>query len=174
MFSHFVVNCELHAVLLQLLPLQVSCMLEVLRGAATATQPNSFNALLSMFSSLLGPLLTLHSAFKHQPPVVALLLKLADDVVENMTTYIEDVQQKEQLLNWMLQLLAQYRDSNLWQVITGRPAAGLGGREGRGGPDRGRGAIRVCVVVVVVIFGISQHCWGCVVQGSCHARCRAR
>lgn len=91
-------------------------MLEVLRGAATATVPNTFEALLALFSSLLGPLLTLHTAFKHVAHVVALLLKLADDIVEAMTAYIESQQQKEQLLNWVLQLLAQYRDSNLWQV----------------------------------------------------------
>lgn len=91
-------------------------MLEVLRGAASATLANTFEALLAMFTSLLQPLLTLHSAFRQHAPVVALLLKLADDVVENMTSYMESAQQKEQLLNWMLQLLAQYRDSNLWQV----------------------------------------------------------
>lgn len=93
-------------------------MLEVLRGAAAATLPNTFEALLGLYSGLLGPLLTLHHAFKHTAPVVALLLKLADDIVEAMTGYMESPQQKEQLLNWVLQLLAQYRDSNLWQVST--------------------------------------------------------
>jgi hypothetical protein len=91
-------------------------MLEVLRGAATATLPNTFVALSGLVSSLLGPLLTLHSAFKHVAHVVALLLKLADDIVEAMTAYMEAPQQKAQLLNWVLQLLAQYRASNLWQV----------------------------------------------------------
>jgi hypothetical protein len=33
-----------------------------------------------------------------------------------MTAYMEAPQQKAQLLNWVLQLLAQYRASNLWQV----------------------------------------------------------
>jgi hypothetical protein len=96
--------------------LQVACLLEVLRGAALATQPASFDALCSMFSGLLHPLLALHLAFKAVTPVVALLLKLADDVVENMSLYMESGAQKEQLLNWTLQLLSQYRDSNLWQV----------------------------------------------------------
>jgi hypothetical protein len=96
-------------------------MLEVLRGAAAATMPNTFEALLGLFSGLLGPLLALHHAFKHTAPVVALLLKLADDIVEAMTGYMESPQQKEQLLNWVLQLLAQYRDSNLWQVSTPAP-----------------------------------------------------
>lgn len=91
-------------------------MLEVLRGAAAGTLPQTFPAMLNMFSSLLTPLLTLHAAFKHVAPVVALLLKLADDIVENLEVYIESVQQREQLLNWTLQLLMQYRDSNLWQV----------------------------------------------------------
>eukprot|EP00878_Enallax_costatus_P024514 GHUV01026164.1.p1 GENE.GHUV01026164.1~~GHUV01026164.1.p1 ORF type:complete len:1105 (+),score=386.39 GHUV01026164.1:1431-4745(+) len=96
--------------------LQVCCGLEVLRGAAAGTLPSTFPALLNMFNSLLNPLLTLHAAFKHVAPVVALLLKLADDIVENLSVYMEGVQQKEQLLNWTLQLLVQYRDSNLWQV----------------------------------------------------------
>lgn len=91
-------------------------MLEVLRGAAAGTLPATFPAMLNMFTGLLTPLLTLHTAFKHVAPVVALLLKLADDTVENMSVYMEGVQQKEQLLNWTLQLLMQYRDSNLWQV----------------------------------------------------------
>lgn len=95
-------------------------MVEVLRGAATATLPNTFEALLGLFNSLLSPLLALHHAFRQTASVVALLLKLADDIVEAMTAYIESPQQKEQLLNWVLQLLAQYRDSNLWQV-SGRP-----------------------------------------------------
>lgn len=91
-------------------------MLEVLRGAATAALPNTFEALSALFSGLLSPLLALHIAFKHVAHVVALLLKLADDIVEALTGYLESHQQKEQLLNWVLQLLAQYRDSNLWQV----------------------------------------------------------
>jgi hypothetical protein len=91
-------------------------MLEVLRGAATAALPSTFEALSALFSGLLNPLLTLHTAFKHIAHVVALLLKLADDIVEALTGYMESQQQKEQLLNWVLQLLAQYRDSNLWQV----------------------------------------------------------
>lgn len=98
------------------LRLQVCMLLEVLRGAAAATLPTTFDALLALFSSLLGPLLTVHAAFKHIAPVVALLLKLADDIVEAMTSYMESQQQKQQLLNWVLQLLVQYRDSNLWQV----------------------------------------------------------
>lgn len=96
--------------------LQVCMMLEVLRGAATAALPSTFEALSALFSGLLSPLLTLHTAFKHIAQVVALLLKLADDIVEALTGYMESQQQKEQLLNWVLQLLAQYRDSNLWQV----------------------------------------------------------
>lgn len=96
--------------------LQVCCMLEVLRGAAAGALPATCPALLGLFSGLLGPLLALHAAFKHVAPVVALLLKLADDIVENVGVYIEAPQQREQLLNWTLQLLMQYRDSNLWQV----------------------------------------------------------
>lgn len=91
-------------------------MLEVLRGAAAATLAATYPALASMFLSLLGPLLTLHCAFKHVSPVVALLLKLADDIVESLSVYMEAPQQKEQVLGWTLQLLMQYRDSNLWQV----------------------------------------------------------
>jgi hypothetical protein len=94
-------------------------MLEVLRGAAAGALPISpatCPALLHLFSGLLGPLLTLHTAFKHVAPVVALLLKLADDIMENLGVYIEAPQEREQLLNWTLQLLMQYRDSNLWQV----------------------------------------------------------
>jgi hypothetical protein len=104
------------ALLLLCMHLQVCCMVEVLRGAAAGTLPSTCPALLNLFSGLLGPMLTLHSAFKHVAPVVALLLKLADDIVENLGVYIEAPQQREQLLNWTLQLLMQYRDSNLWQV----------------------------------------------------------
>lgn len=92
------------------------CLLEVLRGAAAATLSATQPALSSMFLSLLGPLLTLHSAFKHVSPVVALLLKLADNIVDHLAVLMESQQQREQVLNWALQLLMQYRDSNLWQV----------------------------------------------------------
>eukprot|EP00775_Hariotina_reticulata_P007177 gene7177-7391_t len=96
--------------------LQVCCLLEVLRGAAAAALPTTQPALSSMFLSLLVPLLTLHNAFKHVSPVVALLLKLADDIVDHLAVVMESQQHKEQVLNWTLQLLMQYRDSNLWQV----------------------------------------------------------
>lgn len=99
-------------------------MVEVLRGAAAGTLPCTFPALSHMFNSLLAPVLTLHAAFKHVAPVVALILKLADDIVESMSLYMEGVQPKEQLLQWTLQLLMQYRDSNLWQVREQQITAG--------------------------------------------------
>ncbi|KAF8068447.1 xpo4 [Scenedesmus sp. PABB004] len=96
--------------------LQVCCMLEVLRGAAAGMTLGAFPALHALFGRLLEPLLALHTAFRACAPVVALLLKLADDVVENLGIFLEAPAAREALLRWTLQLLVQYRDSNLWQV----------------------------------------------------------
>ena len=46
---------------------------------------------------------------------MALLLKLADDLVESQASCLPQ-QQAEQLLAWALKLLTQYSESNLWQV----------------------------------------------------------
>jgi hypothetical protein len=121
-------------------------MVEVLRGAAAGTLPSTCPALLNLFSGLLGPMLTLHGAFKHVAPVVALLLKLADDIVGNLGVYVEAPQQREQLLNWTLQLLMQYRDSNLWQVRC------------RGGCSR-----QQCSVLYLVC----RHAFCCLTYGVC-------
>ncbi|KAI8465199.1 MAG: hypothetical protein J3K34DRAFT_461526 [Monoraphidium minutum] len=95
--------------------LQVCCLLETLRGAARATLPATQPALWGLFSGLLAPLLQLHWAFRHQPQVVALLLKLADDLVESQAHCLPAAQ-AEALLSWALKLLTQYSESNLWQV----------------------------------------------------------
>jgi len=89
--------------------------LETLRGAARATVPSTQPALWQLLSGLLQPLLQLHWAFRHQAQVVALLLKLADDVVESQAHCLLPAQ-AEQLLAWALKLLTQYSESNLWQV----------------------------------------------------------
>lgn len=94
---------------------QVCCMLEVLRGAARASISMCQPTLLRLFLGLLQPLLVLHSAFKAQHPVVALLLRLADDIVAYQLDVVTP-EQLQQVLGWVLLLLQQYRDSNLWQV----------------------------------------------------------
>ncbi len=94
------------------------CLLETLRGAAHATLPSTQPALWQLFSGLLQPLLQLHWAFRHQPQVVALLLKLADDIVESQAHCLP-APLAEQLLGWALKLLTQYSESNLWQVRSG-------------------------------------------------------
>jgi hypothetical protein len=50
--------------------------------------------------------------------VVALLLKFAADMVAHQLDVVE-YGQLQQVLQWVLQLLQQYRDSQLWQVSFG-------------------------------------------------------
>lgn len=89
-----------------------SC-LETLRGATCATLARTQAPLWTMTASLLGHLLTLQRAFKHHTLVVALLLKLAGNIVENHVSYLKP-DEGGVLLQWVLVLLQQYAEDNQW------------------------------------------------------------
>jgi len=55
----------------------------------------------------------LQRAFKHHTLVVALLLKLAANVVENHVSYLKP-EEAGALLQWVLVLLQQYAEDNQW------------------------------------------------------------
>ncbi|KAF5830248.1 hypothetical protein DUNSADRAFT_14821 [Dunaliella salina] len=89
-----------------------SC-LETLRGATCATLARTQAPLWAMTASLLGPLLALQRAFKHHTLVVALILKLAGNIVENHVSYLKP-HEGGVLLQWVLVLLQQYAEDNQW------------------------------------------------------------
>jgi hypothetical protein len=55
----------------------------------------------------------LQRAFKHHTLIVALLLKLASNIVENHVSYLKP-EEVGVLLQWVLVLLQQYAEDNQW------------------------------------------------------------
>ena len=117
--------------------LRACCLLETLRGAALGTLPSTQRAVYAQLSTLLPSLLALHDAFKRRPDVVALLLKLADALVETQADALGATQAgggaapggagagARPLLEWALALLRQYQASQLWQSSLRQAAAAL-------------------------------------------------
>lgn len=95
--------------------LQLLCMLESLRGAAGSGLSKSQQWLCGMFLHLLPALLKVQEACAQQPGVVALVLKLAGDIVNNFVILMK-VDQVQDLLQWVLQVLGQYSSSQLYRI----------------------------------------------------------
>ncbi|GIM17237.1 hypothetical protein Vretimale_19750, partial [Volvox reticuliferus] len=106
-------------------------MLEVLRGGAcrgaAAAGPPARAAGWGLISELLAPLLVLQRAFGDDPRVGALLLKLAAGIVEHHVGYLP-TDQAHLLMNWVLELLRQYRLGRAARVSVAAAAAAARGR----------------------------------------------
>ncbi|KAK9812956.1 hypothetical protein WJX72_006385 [[Myrmecia] bisecta] len=91
---------------------RVYALLETLRGAAQGTTARAQPTLFVMTASLMQPLLLLQTAYRRQPEVTCLILKVAGDVVEAHVSYLQ-AQDAQVLCQWVLQLLQLYSKYNL-------------------------------------------------------------
>ncbi|XP_009631652.1 uncharacterized protein [Nicotiana tomentosiformis] len=93
----------------------VSCLLERLRGAASATEPRSQRAIYEMGYSVLNPLLTFMEVYKHESTVVYLLLRFVVDWVDGQIIYLED-RETATVVEFCMRLLQLYSSHNIGKI----------------------------------------------------------
>lgn len=95
--------------------LQVSCLLERLRGAASASEPRTQRALYEMGLSVMNPILVLLEVYKHESAVVYLLLKFVVDLVDGQISYLES-QETAVFVDFCMRLLQLYSSHNIGKI----------------------------------------------------------
>ncbi|CAI8615607.1 unnamed protein product [Vicia faba] len=95
--------------------LLVSCMLERLRGAASASEPRTQKALYELGFSVMNPILVLLEVYKHESAVVYLLLKFVVDWVDGQITYLE-AQETAAVVSFCTRLLQLYSSHNIGKI----------------------------------------------------------
>lgn len=95
--------------------LSVSCMLERLRGAASASEPRTQKAIYELGFSVMNPILVLLEVYKHESAVIYLLLKFVVDWVDGQITYLE-AQETAAVVNFCMQLLQLYSSHNIGKI----------------------------------------------------------
>ncbi|KAK7285878.1 hypothetical protein RJT34_20662 [Clitoria ternatea] len=93
----------------------VSCMLERLRGAASASEPRTQKAIYELGFSVMNPVLVLLEVYKHESAVVYLLLKYVVDWVDGQITYLE-AQETAAIVNFCMRLLQLYSSHNIGKI----------------------------------------------------------
>ncbi|XP_073222113.1 uncharacterized protein [Cicer arietinum] len=95
--------------------LSVSCMLERLRGAASASEPRTQKAIYELGFSVMNPILVLLEVYKHESAVVYLLLKFVVDWVDGQITYLE-AQETTAVVDFCMRLLQLYSSHNIGKI----------------------------------------------------------
>ncbi|CAL5194582.1 unnamed protein product [Lathyrus oleraceus] len=95
--------------------LLVSCMLERLRGAASASEPRTQKAIYELGFSVMNPILVLLEVYKHESAVVYLLLKFVVDWVDGQITYLE-AQETAAVVSFCTRLLQLYSSHNIGKI----------------------------------------------------------
>ncbi|XP_059628544.1 uncharacterized protein LOC132271236 isoform X3 [Cornus florida] len=95
--------------------LVISCLLERLRGAASATEPRTQKAIYEMGFSITNAVLLLLEVYKHESAVVYLLLKYVVDWVDGQIIYLE-AQETAVVVNFCLRLLQLYSSHNIGKI----------------------------------------------------------
>ncbi|KAM5561712.1 hypothetical protein ABKV19_022354 [Rosa sericea] len=95
--------------------LPVSCLLERLRGAASASEPRLQKAIYELGFSAMNPVLVLLEVYKHESAVVYLLLKFVVDWVDGQISYLE-AQETAVVVNFCMSLLRLYSSNNIGKI----------------------------------------------------------
>ncbi|KAK4726924.1 hypothetical protein R3W88_031841 [Solanum pinnatisectum] len=95
--------------------LLVSCLLERLRGAASATEPRTQRAIYEMGYSVLNPLLMFMEVYKHESTVVYLLLRFVVDWVDGQIIYLES-RETAIVVGFCMRLLQLYSSHNIGKI----------------------------------------------------------
>lgn len=93
----------------------VSCLLERLRGAASASEPRTQKAIYEMGISVMNAILTLLEVYKNEPAVVYLLLKFVVQWVDGQISHLE-AQETATLINFCMRLLQIYSSHNIGKI----------------------------------------------------------
>ncbi|KAL3727990.1 hypothetical protein ACJRO7_032695 [Eucalyptus globulus] len=95
--------------------LSVSCLLERLRGAASATEPRMQKSIYEMGFSILNSTLILLEVYKHESAVIYLLLKFVVEWVDGQITYLE-AQETTVVIDYCMRLLQLYSSHNIGKI----------------------------------------------------------
>lgn len=95
--------------------LSVSCLLERLRGAASASEPRTQRAIYELGFSIMNPVLALLEVYKDESAVVYLLLKFVVDWVDGQISYLE-AQETVTVVNFCMNLLQLYSSHNIGKI----------------------------------------------------------
>nr|XP_010314128.1 exportin-4 isoform X2 [Solanum lycopersicum] len=95
--------------------LLVSCLLERLRGAASATEPRTQRAIYEMGYSVLNPLLMFMEVYKHESTVVYLLLRFVVDWVDGQIIYLE-ARETAIVVGFCMRVLQIYSSHNIGKI----------------------------------------------------------
>ncbi|XP_050143396.1 uncharacterized protein LOC126619158 [Malus sylvestris] len=95
--------------------LMVSCFLERLRGAASASEPRTQKAIYELGFSVMNPVLVLLEVYKHESAVVYLILKFVVTWVDGQISYLEP-QETATVVNFCMSLLQLYSSNNIGKI----------------------------------------------------------
>ncbi|XP_034224433.1 exportin-4 isoform X2 [Prunus dulcis] len=95
--------------------LPVSCLLERLRGAASASEPRTQKAIYELGFSVMNPVLVLLEVYKHECAVVYLILKFVVSWVDGQISYLE-AQETAIVVNFCMSLLQLYSANNIGKI----------------------------------------------------------
>lgn len=95
--------------------LLVTCLLERLRGAASASESRTQKAIYEMGFSVMNPIIILLEVYKHESAVVYLLLKFVVDWVDGQIIYLE-AQETAVVVNFCMHLLQLYSSHNIGKI----------------------------------------------------------
>ncbi|GMY20514.1 exportin-4 isoform X2 [Fagus crenata] len=95
--------------------LLVSCVLERLRGAASASEPRTQKAIYELGFSVLNPVLVLLEVYKHESAVVYLLLKFVVAWVNGQIIYLE-AHETALVVDFCMRLLQLYSSHNIGKI----------------------------------------------------------
>ncbi|GAX80807.1 hypothetical protein CEUSTIGMA_g8243.t1 [Chlamydomonas eustigma] len=99
--------------------LHSACLvIEAMRGATIGTLSATQPAVWNLSAPLLGPMIHLYRRLKGHSIFVALLLKLAAEMVDNHVSFLKPAE-LDLLIRWVLELLQQYSQENRWSLDTG-------------------------------------------------------
>lgn len=93
----------------------VSCLLERLRGAASAAEPRIQKAIYEMGMSVMHPVQIFLEVYKNESAVVYLLLKFVVDWVDGQIIYLE-AQETASVVNFCMGLLQLYSSHNIGKI----------------------------------------------------------
>lgn len=95
--------------------MSVCCLLERLRGAASAAEPRTQRSIYEMGISVMNPVLILLEVYKHESAVVYLLLKFIVDWVDGQISYLE-AQETASVIDFCMRLLQLYSSQNIGKI----------------------------------------------------------
>ncbi|CAI9759869.1 unnamed protein product [Fraxinus pennsylvanica] len=95
--------------------LLVSCLLERLRGVASASEPRTQKAIYEMGFTVMNPILIFIEAYKHESVVVYLLLKFVVDWVDGQIIYLE-ARETAAAVDFCTRLLQLYSSHNIGKI----------------------------------------------------------